>query len=117
MANPNTNPVTTSTVNAVAATLPVNGAVNAVATTNGDATNAHANAVNHTQAANEAANEVVNEAANEVVNSVRHCPHCRQPIALITLVVPPAAAFVTVPTPPTKATLRPADTHPAGRPT
>jgi predicted nucleic acid-binding Zn ribbon protein len=34
------------------------------------------------------------------VNVVQHCPHCRQPIAVITLILSPAAAHVTVPTPP-----------------
>lgn len=34
------------------------------------------------------------------VNAVQHCPHCRQPIAVITLILSPAAAHVTVPTPP-----------------
>ncbi len=38
-----------------------------------------------------------NEDCTEV-NAVQHCPHCRQPIALITLIVTPAAAHVTVPT-------------------
>jgi hypothetical protein len=33
--------------------------------------------------------------------AVQRCPHCRQPIALLTLIVPPAAAHVAVPEPPT----------------
>jgi endogenous inhibitor of DNA gyrase (YacG/DUF329 family) len=51
----------------------------------------------------------VNAVANgESTRAVQTCPHCRQPISLITLIVPPAAAFVTVPDPP--ATL-PAPSH------
>jgi hypothetical protein len=60
---------------------------------------------------NHAANEVRNDAdtknaqtrggdANEV-NAVQRCPHCRQPIALVTLITTPAAAHVAVPAPPT----------------
>lgn len=37
--------------------------------------------------------------ANEV-NAVQRCPHCRQPIALVTLITTPAAAHVAVPAPP-----------------
>ena len=33
--------------------------------------------------------------------AVQRCPHCSQPIALLTLIVPPAAAHVAVPEPPT----------------
>jgi endogenous inhibitor of DNA gyrase (YacG/DUF329 family) len=44
---------------------------------------------------------VVNAVANgESTRAVQTCPHCRQPISLITLIVPPAAAHVTVPEPP-----------------
>jgi endogenous inhibitor of DNA gyrase (YacG/DUF329 family) len=43
----------------------------------------------------------VNAVANgESTRAVQTCPHCRQPISLITLIVPPAAAHVTVPEPP-----------------
>jgi endogenous inhibitor of DNA gyrase (YacG/DUF329 family) len=43
------------------------------------------------------------------VNAVQHCPHCRQPVVLVTLITTPAAAHVTVPTPPPtrRNTLRP----------
>jgi ribosomal protein L37AE/L43A len=37
--------------------------------------------------------------ANEV-NAVQRCPHCRQPIVLVTLITTPAAAYVAVPAPP-----------------
>jgi hypothetical protein len=37
--------------------------------------------------------------ANEV-NAVQRCPHCRQPIVLVTLITTPAAAQVAVPAPP-----------------
>lgn len=43
----------------------------------------------------------VNAVANgESTRAIQTCPHCRQPISLITLIVPPAAAHVTVPQPP-----------------
>jgi hypothetical protein len=46
-------------------------------------------------------NEVTgNDEANEV-NAVQRCPHCRQPIVLVTLITTPAAAHVAVPAPPT----------------
>jgi endogenous inhibitor of DNA gyrase (YacG/DUF329 family) len=59
---------------------------------------------------NDEANEVRNDAdtknaqtrdgdANEV-NAVQRCPHCRQPIVLVTLITTPAAAHVAVPAPP-----------------
>jgi DNA-directed RNA polymerase subunit M/transcription elongation factor TFIIS len=54
---------------------------------------------------NDEANEVRNDAdtanadANEVTG-VQRCPHCRQPIVLVTLITTPAAAHVTVPAPP-----------------
>lgn len=38
---------------------------------------------------------------NGETTAVQRCPHCRQPIALLTLIVPPAAAHVAVPEPPT----------------
>jgi ribosomal protein L37AE/L43A len=60
---------------------------------------------------NDEANEVRNDAdtanadANEAnaneVNAVQRCPHCRQPIVLVTLITTPAAAHVAVPAPPT----------------
>jgi hypothetical protein len=40
-----------------------------------------------------------NADANQV-NAVQRCPHCRQPIVLVTLITTPAAAHVTVPAPP-----------------
>jgi endogenous inhibitor of DNA gyrase (YacG/DUF329 family) len=40
-----------------------------------------------------------NADANEV-NAVQRCPHCRQPIVLVTLITTPAAAHVAVPAPP-----------------
>jgi hypothetical protein len=55
---------------------------------------------------NDEANEVRNDAdtanadANEVTG-VQRCPHCRQPIVLVTLITTPAAAHVAVPAPPT----------------
>jgi endogenous inhibitor of DNA gyrase (YacG/DUF329 family) len=55
----------------------------------------------------------VNAVANgESTRAVQACPHCRQPISLITLIVPPAAAFVTVPDPPDTGTHPPATTPP-----
>ena len=58
---------------------------------------------------NDEANEVRNDAdtanadanadANEVTG-VQRCPHCRQPIVLVTLITTPAAAHVAVPAPP-----------------
>jgi len=64
-------------------------------------------------------NDVANRAnpVNAVANgdstrAVQSCPHCRQPISLITLIVPPAAAFVTVPDPPATSTRQPATTPP-----
>jgi endogenous inhibitor of DNA gyrase (YacG/DUF329 family) len=46
-------------------------------------------------------NEVTgNDEANEV-NAIQRCPHCRQPIVLVTLITTPAAAHVAVPAPPT----------------
>jgi hypothetical protein len=43
--------------------------------------------------------ETKNGDANEV-NAVQRCPHCRQPIVLVTLITTPAAAHVAVPAPP-----------------
>lgn len=43
--------------------------------------------------------------ANEV-NAVQRCPHCRQPIVLVTLITTPAAAHVAVPAPPAPRTIR-----------
>ncbi len=40
-----------------------------------------------------------NADANEI-NAVQRCPHCRQPIVLVTLITTPAAAHVAVPAPP-----------------
>jgi hypothetical protein len=54
---------------------------------------------------NDEANEVGNDAdtknadTNEI-NAVQRCPHCRQPIVLVTLITTPAAAQVAVPAPP-----------------
>jgi hypothetical protein len=39
-------------------------------------------------------------------HTTQACPHCRQPISLLTLIVPPAAAHVAIPEPPTRRTLR-----------
>ena len=47
---------------------------------------------------NHVTNDVTNDVGENEVNAVQHCPHCRQPIALITLIVAPAAAHVTIPT-------------------
>ncbi|MGH8921651.1 MAG: hypothetical protein ACRD0H_25500 [Actinomycetes bacterium] len=80
--------------------LPENGVANGADGTNA-APNGAANGVN-------AGNGVAN---GEGVRAVAACPHCRQPISLITLIVPPAAAFVTVPDPPTTATHPSAPTH------
>jgi endogenous inhibitor of DNA gyrase (YacG/DUF329 family) len=43
-------------------------------------------------------NDTRNGHANEV-NTVQRCPHCRQPIVLVTLITTPAAAHVAVPDP------------------
>ena len=59
-------------------------------------TTTDANHVTHDVGTNNAGE---NEDRNEVT-AVQNCPHCRQPIALITLIVSPAAAHVTIPTPP-----------------
>src|SRR5688500_7292099 len=40
-----------------------------------------------------------NADTNEV-HAVQRCPHCRQPIVLVTLITTPAAAHVAVPAPP-----------------
>lgn len=40
------------------------------------------------------------DAVNHEVNAVQRCPHCRQPVVLVTLITTPAAAHVTVPPPP-----------------
>ena len=55
---------------------------------------------------NHATNDVTNDVGENEVNAVQHCPHCRQPIALITLIVAPAAAHVTIPTLPPLPTRR-----------
>ncbi len=65
------------------------GGVNAV-TNAVDAVTAVTNAVNAGNQDPEAINGV---------NTVQLCPHCRQPIALLTLVVTPTAAHVAVPEP------------------
>ncbi|MFC4947502.1 hypothetical protein [Pseudonocardia sp. GCM10023141] len=39
-------------------------------------------------------------------HTTQTCPHCRQPISLLTLIVPPAAAHVAIPEPPNRRTLR-----------
>jgi len=62
---------------------PVNAVTNGV-----DEVTAMTNAV-------DASNENHPEATG--VNAVQLCPHCRQPISLVTLVVTPTAAHVTVP--------------------
>jgi endogenous inhibitor of DNA gyrase (YacG/DUF329 family) len=46
------------------------------------------------------ANPVHAVANGDSTRTIQSCPHCRQPISLITLIVPPAAAHVTVPEPP-----------------
>lgn len=66
---------------------------------------------------NEDGNEVRNDDttnadANEV-NTVQRCPHCRQPIVLVTLITTPAAAHVAVPAPP--ATRITSGGYPTGR--
>lgn len=61
-------------------------------------TTTNANHVTHDVTHDVGTNDVgENEDRNEVT-AVQHCPHCRQPIALITLITSPAAAHVTVPT-------------------
>jgi endogenous inhibitor of DNA gyrase (YacG/DUF329 family) len=86
--------------------LPENGdrnPLNAVA--NGaNAVNTPTNAVPNGANAVNAVNAVAN---GDSLRAVAACPHCRQPISLITLIVPPAAAFVTVPDPPTIGTYPP----------
>lgn len=52
------------------------------------------------------ANPIDAVANSEPTRTIQACPHCRQPISLVTLIVPPAAAFVTVPDPPTTDTTR-----------
>ena len=47
---------------------------------------------------NDTTNDTSNGDANEV-NAVQRCPHCRQPIVLVTLITTPAAAHVAVPDP------------------
>ena len=37
---------------------------------------------------------------SDAVRDVGHCPHCRQPIAVVTRLLTPTAAHVTVPDPP-----------------
>ena len=44
-------------------------------------------------------NDTRNAAANQVT-AIQRCPHCRQPIILVTLITTPAAARVAVPEPP-----------------
>jgi endogenous inhibitor of DNA gyrase (YacG/DUF329 family) len=83
---------------------------------NGEPPNDVANRANvvHTPP-NDVANRAnpVNAVANgDSTRAVQSCPHCRQPISLITLIVPPAAAFVTVPDPPATSTRQPATTPP-----
>lgn len=51
----------------------------------------------------DASGDAVAGVGNGVADEVRdtgHCPHCRQPIALVTLLLAPTAAHVTVPEPP-----------------
>ena len=60
--------------------------------------NAVANGANGVANGANALNAVAN---GESTRAVQSCPHCRQPISLITLIVPPAAAHVTPPPPPT----------------
>ena len=45
-------------------------------------------------------NDDTNNADANQVNAVQRCPHCRQPIVLVTLITTPAAAHVAVPAPP-----------------
>ena len=42
----------------------------------------------------------VGDGVADEVRDTGHCPHCRQPIALVTLLLAPTAAHVTVPEPP-----------------
>jgi endogenous inhibitor of DNA gyrase (YacG/DUF329 family) len=43
----------------------------------------------------------VGDGVADEVHDTGHCPHCGQPIALVTLLLAPTAAHVTVPEPPT----------------
>lgn len=68
---------------------------------------------NEADGANGVANAVNALANGESTRAIQTCPHCRQPISLITLIVPPAAAFVTLPDPPAAGiTRRAATTQP-----
>jgi len=58
-------------------------------------TNEDGNAVRNDDTTNDTRNADANE-----VNTVQRCPHCRQPIVLVTLITTPAAAHVAVPAPP-----------------
>jgi endogenous inhibitor of DNA gyrase (YacG/DUF329 family) len=49
---------------------------------------------------NDEANADTRHADANEVNAVQRCPHCRQPIVLVTLITTPAAAHVAVPAPP-----------------
>lgn len=65
--------------------------------------------VSHDVTNEDGTNSDTNEDSNgdpNAVNAMQHCPHCHQPIAVITLILSPAAAHVTVPTPPPIATRR-----------
>jgi endogenous inhibitor of DNA gyrase (YacG/DUF329 family) len=75
--------------------------------------NAVANGANGVANGANALNAVAN---GESTRTVQTCPHCRQPISLITLIVAPAAAFVTVPDPPVTATHPASTSHPLREP-
>jgi hypothetical protein len=67
----------------------VNGVAQADSVTNG---------VNAEPRANDATNDAANDAANDDRRAtLARCPHCHTPIAVLTLLVPPAAAHVTTP--------------------
>lgn len=60
------------------------------------------NRVGHEDTPTQDTRNVTNEDVrrNGETTAVQHCPHCRQPITVITLIVPPTAAHVAVPQPP-----------------
>ena len=76
---------------------PITAVTNAVDATS-NAVDAMTNDVNSADAlTNRGAPDPV---AIDGVNTIQLCPHCRQPISLLTLVVTPTAAHVAVPEPP-----------------
>ncbi|MBO0841039.1 MAG: hypothetical protein J2O49_09495 [Sciscionella sp.] len=46
---------------------------------------------------NEVPNDVPNQNAVPAANGVQHCPHCREPLAVISVLVPAAAAHIPTP--------------------